>query len=415
MEYPTPTPGQEGRVLITPESGSPYYAKIQMADNPTNPGTALNKQNLLQDRTEQALFGSADNRTVDQAFYDLSIVIQLIKENSAVVNVTLKDDAGLPVEGAVVNGMLTAEGDTAVTDENGAVSGIVAEGTATLSVSGYIDLNDVTDTFAVDKGATYNRTLTMARRNFFQIPSSGNYKFSSSISTCEVTCVGAGAGGGRGRLAYSGGRPEYDSGCSGGTGGGMGQTVVSTITPTPNTNYQAIIGAGGYGAESFTKGDIKDGGLYDYPAVSGSAGGTTSFGGVSASGGSPNGGGSCGFANYVKGYTTTIDGNNGASGSTYGNISYTETSLFGGSGGGGSCACGAASSQNTHISSGGSPYGGDGGWSGSGGEDATGPGGGGGGGGSDLSGSGDGNMIAQKGGNGGPGYISCKNYYKEAA
>lgn len=52
MDDRIPTPGQEGRVLITPENGSPpFYATIAMADNPRQPGTPLNKANLLQDGT----------------------------------------------------------------------------------------------------------------------------------------------------------------------------------------------------------------------------------------------------------------------------------------------------------------------------------------------------------------------------
>lgn len=38
-----PTPGMEGRVLVTPEDGSaPFYAKIEMADQPVAAGTPLN-------------------------------------------------------------------------------------------------------------------------------------------------------------------------------------------------------------------------------------------------------------------------------------------------------------------------------------------------------------------------------------
>lgn len=48
MEDRVPT--KPGRVLITPENGSPaYYATVAMADEPTQVGTALNKQNLLSD------------------------------------------------------------------------------------------------------------------------------------------------------------------------------------------------------------------------------------------------------------------------------------------------------------------------------------------------------------------------------
>lgn len=46
-----------GRMLITPENGQPaFYATIEMADNPSVVGTALNKANLLTDATA-ALFG----------------------------------------------------------------------------------------------------------------------------------------------------------------------------------------------------------------------------------------------------------------------------------------------------------------------------------------------------------------------
>lgn len=56
MQDRIPTPGQEGRVLITPENGgAPFYAKVAMADNPTQNGTPYNKQTVLQDSTA-ALF-----------------------------------------------------------------------------------------------------------------------------------------------------------------------------------------------------------------------------------------------------------------------------------------------------------------------------------------------------------------------
>lgn len=50
-----PTPGQEGRVLVTPENGSaPYYAKIQMADNPTQNGDPFAKFTMLHDAVAAA-------------------------------------------------------------------------------------------------------------------------------------------------------------------------------------------------------------------------------------------------------------------------------------------------------------------------------------------------------------------------
>lgn len=68
MEDRTPTPGQEGRVLITPENGSAqFYAKVTMADNPTNPGTPLNKETLLKDATA-ALYGLGTDAVPDDVF-----------------------------------------------------------------------------------------------------------------------------------------------------------------------------------------------------------------------------------------------------------------------------------------------------------------------------------------------------------
>ena len=51
-----PSPGKAGRVLITPEDGgSPYYAIVTMADEPTNTGSAWNKANVLPDTLAQKI------------------------------------------------------------------------------------------------------------------------------------------------------------------------------------------------------------------------------------------------------------------------------------------------------------------------------------------------------------------------
>lgn len=68
MDDRIPTPGQEGRVLITPEDGTvPFYAKISMADNPTQPGTPLNKATLLKDATALR-FGLTTEAVPDDVF-----------------------------------------------------------------------------------------------------------------------------------------------------------------------------------------------------------------------------------------------------------------------------------------------------------------------------------------------------------
>ena len=67
MKDRVPTPGQEGRVKITPESGgAAYYAKIEMADNPTQLGDEPVKANLLPDAVATAL-GLTGNPQVKDA------------------------------------------------------------------------------------------------------------------------------------------------------------------------------------------------------------------------------------------------------------------------------------------------------------------------------------------------------------
>ena len=56
-----------GRVLITPESGEPYYATLTRADNPTVEGTPLNKSTFLTDATA-ALFGLGGEAVPDDIF-----------------------------------------------------------------------------------------------------------------------------------------------------------------------------------------------------------------------------------------------------------------------------------------------------------------------------------------------------------
>lgn len=68
-----------GRVLITPENGSPYYATMTRADNPTQDGTPLNKNSLLKDTTAALLGGNAD-MVPDEAFVALKMLLDNVSE-----------------------------------------------------------------------------------------------------------------------------------------------------------------------------------------------------------------------------------------------------------------------------------------------------------------------------------------------
>ena len=78
-----PSPGKEGRVKITPENGSaPYYAKIEMADDAMEPGTAYSRGTVIPASVESALGLSGDPTPAD-AFLKLRA---LISDNTTLAN-----------------------------------------------------------------------------------------------------------------------------------------------------------------------------------------------------------------------------------------------------------------------------------------------------------------------------------------
>lgn len=330
MEDRIPTPGQEGRMLITPEDGSAsYYVKITMADNPTNPGTPLNKETLLQDATETALFGSADNRTVDQAFRGIANKLDLIMGDQASITVTVTDQAGHPVTQALVNGVYGEDGSTVYTNSSGVAAGYIAEGTQTISITGYADLEDTSKQLDVVKGTTITETLTPTRRNFLHLTKSQNVKFSGDVSTVDSNPVGGGGGAGYGDL--SSGR----HGVSGGAGAGGHSQIQSGISVAANTNYPAVVGAGGRaGTENR---DAANGGTSSFLGVS-SIGGNAGEKSIYSNRGDTIGNGGTGNGNGAKGVSGDgISGNNGGAGTEQGFLTFGTQGPMGGGGGTGGC------------------------------------------------------------------------------
>lgn len=66
------TPTKPGRVLITPESGVPYYAVLTMADEPTQEGTPPTKANLLTDAVAALWGGDSSSNVTDILKYAAS-------------------------------------------------------------------------------------------------------------------------------------------------------------------------------------------------------------------------------------------------------------------------------------------------------------------------------------------------------
>lgn len=345
-----PTPGMEGRVLITPEDGSiaPFYARLAMADDALEEGSPLIKATLLSDEAEVSLFDTANDRTVSDAFYGIGAKIRLIMKNNASITVTVKDQAGNAVKNVLVDGIYTDTGGAVYTDSDGVASGLIAEGTSTISIKNYADLEDVSKTLTVVKGSTITETLTPTRRNFLKLTESQNVKFSGNATTADVTSVGGGGASGR---AYSVTRAF--GGATGGSGAGGHCTVSAGIAVEANTLYPAIVGAGA--------------------GVGSDRGGTTSFLGVVAEGGysgtdatsktSPGTGrsGNGNGVNGIVGSTTRDDavlGKSGIAGTVDGYDSFTTTTKYGGSGGSGG--------WNSTSPSAGAGYGGNSGYKASG-------------------------------------------------
>ena len=279
------------------------------ADDPSDEGTALSKENLLSDSTEVLLFGSATDRTIDGAFRGIGAQLKLIQANVANITVTVQTANGTPISDVLVGGIVSENGEAVYTNASGKASGLIAEGNTEISVNGYADIKNYSEVLAVTKGTTITHTITVQTVNYMKLTSSKNVKFSSNVSTVDVALGGGGASGNKG------------SGGIGGTGGGMGQVSTKTgISVAPNTLYPAVVGAGG-SALSYS--------INDPGTTTGNKGGTSSFLGVSASGGQPGVGG---VGGYYPNYTTTGGADDGTS-SLF--ASFTGTFLYGGDGGGG--------------------------------------------------------------------------------
>lgn len=394
MRDRTPTRALENGALrygVYAEDGSLLrYEYLALEDDPTDPGTELSKATLLQDSTEVSLFGSAADRTIDEAFAGIAGQLKLIKSDMAAITLTVQDTNGKPIPEVLVQGILSENGTAVYTNANGVATGYIGEGQQPIKVSGYADLVDYSETVTVVKGTTITKTIKLTTRNFLKITSSQQLKFSGNADTVDISAVGGGGGGG-----------DAFSGC--GAGGGSGYLTIRTgVEVAANTAYAAVVGAGG---------------------TRGNAGGKTSFLSVEANGGSPGqsdsktmsgtpqggaGGrkGGNGSTSYLKNGTNGVDGLPGFF------TSFTETSIIAGSGAGGNAK-------------GGSPGGGDGmygptppgesqglnyGQHGAPGTDGTG-GGGGGGGNSDHNDT----TYSGKGAAGGSGCIAIRMHLKSAA
>ena len=338
-------PTQPGRVKLTPENGtSPFYAVMEMADEPTEVGTPPTKANLLQDETEFALFGNLADRTVNDAFVGVAAELRTIRmrlDNVSTLSVTLRSTQGNALPDVYIQGMFDANGNTCITNSAGVASGYVSEGSVTLGVIGYADIVDYTETFTATAGEEYTKVLTVTTRNFMKVTSSKNVKFSGNVTRIDASVVGGGAGGAA--------ACNNNSRLASGAGGAGGIVVTRTdIAIEANKQYQVVVGAGGTGGTPNANG--------------GTGGGTSSAFGITATGAT-----ACKLANLTlstatvsttgtgnglggKGVTSTnaaVNGNAGGNGTVAAFTSFTETATLGAGGGSGSVYAGTAGNGGT--------------------------------------------------------------------
>lgn len=272
MRDRTPTRALENGALrygVYAEDGSLLrYEYLALEDDPADPGTELSKATLLQDSTEVSLFGSAADRTIDEAFAGIAGQLKLIMSDVAAITLTVQDTTGKPIPEVLVQGILSENGTAVYTNASGVAAGYIGEGAQVIKVSGYADLVDYSETVTIVKGNTVTKTIKLTTRNFLEIKSSQNVKFSGAVSAVDVS-VGSGGGGGR---AHEG---RFDYICNGGGGGHVAKK--EGIPITANTLYPAIIGAGGIAVAGEPG---KDGGKSSFLNVSapGGKGGSAGLG-----------------------------------------------------------------------------------------------------------------------------------------
>ena len=100
-----------GRVKLTPVAGQANTYDLTRADQPTQEGTPLSKENLLSDSTEVLIFGSAADRTSDGACRGIGAQLKLIQANVANITVTVQAANGTPISDVLVGGIVSENGE----------------------------------------------------------------------------------------------------------------------------------------------------------------------------------------------------------------------------------------------------------------------------------------------------------------
>lgn len=319
------------------------------------------------------------NSSVDDGLKSLGIKTNMLVQGSATLKLKVVDQSGRPVSGVwIANVYPINSGDAPVTNTNGELTAYIKGNGATISVSGYGDIQDASMEISANPGDTISKTLTVIRRNFLKITKSQNIRFSPNCQSIDFALGGAGGGG----STYINARDLYQylyyaGGYAGGGAGGGGGYVTEkkSVSILPNHDYPVIIGAGGTGGGTLSS-------TIDPNGVGGD-GGISSFLGNNAEGGKHPTYQSKVLVNsdhpesiYIDKYVGGVGNGSGANSRDYVNsdsvniypglagtqkiyASFTTDTLYGGGGGGGAAIGLIISNCNGGV--GGNPGGGAGG------------------------------------------------------
>lgn len=208
--------------------------------------TYLNKANLLDDVTEEAIWGDAADRTVNAA---LKMLADVAYGRVATLNLTIKDTTGAAIPDVTVKlDSAAVVGTDPRTDENGEITISTNGGQHTIYLIYPMGYTVESTTQAVEISGVRDleiKNVARSSESYFTISTSKNFYIARYLSPVQLDIRG-GAGGGACRVATSMSSGETFN-CQGGAGGYQN---VQTAVDVAGKLIRAIIGAGGKGKKT---------------------------------------------------------------------------------------------------------------------------------------------------------------------